>query len=307
MAELSEAQKERNKSLGGSDAAAALGMSRWKTPLALWAEKTGQVIPPDISGRLDVRLGNRLEQVVAELFTEETGKKVKLSDEVQVHPKYPFLVGHLDRTIDGEDAIFEAKTASGWKVREWSEDEIPAEYQIQVMHYLGVTGKARGYIACLIGGNQKLVIKTIERDEAMIKSIIEREVAFWNTYVVPKVMPGNITWADGDTLAALFPDARHGDPIELGDDANRLLETLQSMNQDCGVLEGQIEKTRNELKAMLKDNAEGRTAQWVVSWKPQKDTRLDIKRIKAEEPEVYKRFSNEKQIRVLRYHSITGD
>jgi len=34
--------QERRKGIGGSDAAAVLGLSKWKTPYALWLKKTGQ-------------------------------------------------------------------------------------------------------------------------------------------------------------------------------------------------------------------------------------------------------------------------
>ena len=41
--------EERRNYIGGSDIAAILGMSRWKTPLKLWLEKTGEVEPDDLS------------------------------------------------------------------------------------------------------------------------------------------------------------------------------------------------------------------------------------------------------------------
>ena len=44
----------RRESIGGSDAAAVLGLNPWKGPFALWAEKTGAVEPEDI------RRANRL-------------------------------------------------------------------------------------------------------------------------------------------------------------------------------------------------------------------------------------------------------
>ena len=37
-----EWEKLRATGIGGSEAAAAMGLSRWKTPLRLWHEKTGK-------------------------------------------------------------------------------------------------------------------------------------------------------------------------------------------------------------------------------------------------------------------------
>src|SRR5579864_8263161 len=100
---------ERKGFLGGSDIAAILGLSRWKTPLAVWAEKTGQVESKD-DGALHKKLGTRLEEVVAELFMEETGKKLIRANERRVHPKYPHFSAQIDRLVVNEDALWEGKT-----------------------------------------------------------------------------------------------------------------------------------------------------------------------------------------------------
>lgn len=269
MALSKEQLIERRKYLGGSDSAAVLGLSRFSTPLQVWAEKTGKLNDEYISDRLYIKMGERLEQVVAELFTEETGKGVRRVNETIFHPQYPFLAANIDRRIVGEDSILECKTASGWKAKEWEENEVPQEYIIQCLHYLAVTGKKEAYIAVLIGGNQKFVYKKIERDEKLIQDIIAKEVHFWNTFIIPDVMPVQITKNDADTLYNLFPQEQEGKEIELNDDANILVESLQAMKQDAKVLDGQIAKTENELKALLKDNAIGKSGLWQVTWKEQ--------------------------------------
>lgn len=43
--------KERQYGIGASDAAAMLGISKWKSNEALWEEKTGLRAPEDISGK----------------------------------------------------------------------------------------------------------------------------------------------------------------------------------------------------------------------------------------------------------------
>lgn len=56
----------RRRSIGGSDAGALLGLNPYNSPYALWAEKTGKIVPEGIGDREAVRLGNDLEQYVAE-------------------------------------------------------------------------------------------------------------------------------------------------------------------------------------------------------------------------------------------------
>lgn len=294
-------QIETRKSyLGGSDAAAILGLSRYKTPLEVWAWKTGQVVPDDISDKVYIKLGNKLEQTVAEFFMEETGKKVQRVNETIFHPKYPFLGANLDRKVIGEDAILECKTANMFKTREWEGEEIPIEYIIQCVHYLAVTGIKKAYIAVLIG-NMDFKWKEIKRDEKVINDMVAKEVAFWNNFIVPKVMPMTITSEDGGILYALFPKAAEESIIELGDDTNALVEALDSMQADYKVLEKEIEEQKNCLRAKLKTFETGVTNKFKITWKNQTERRIDIELFKKEEPAMYEKYAPPKEKRVLRY------
>jgi putative phage-type endonuclease len=302
-----EQVEERTAYIGSSDAAAVLGMSRWSTPIRVWAEKTGQLPVEDISNHLAVEVGNELEELVCKLFTKRTGKEVRRVNETLIHPKYPFIRTNIDRRVVAEDAVLEAKTASAWKAKEWSGEDIPQEYIIQVFHQLAVTGKEKGYIAVLIGGNMDFVWKEIHRDEKIIADIVRREVAFWNDFVVPKKMPLQVTRNDADTLFGLFPEGGEEEEIELGDEANALADELEAMGKDAYALEGQIEKTRNALRVLLKDHAVGKTDRWRITWKNQSRTGLDTKKLKKEKPEVCARFSTTTKSRVLRISSLVTE
>jgi len=297
-------RKERIKSIGSSECAAVLGLSRWDTPLGVWSIKTGQVIPEDISDKLAVQVGTELEDLVGKLFTKATGKKVHRVNETLYHKEFPFISANLDRRIVGEDALLEAKTCSGWKAHEWATDEIPQEYLLQVYHQLAVTGKKYGYIAVLIGGNQAFRWKMIPRDEKIIGEIIAKEKHFWETFVVPKVMPTTITKNDADTLYKLFPETSDEEAIELDDEAEKLIESRQALLQDLKVVQGEIDRTGNELKALLKDHEIGVSKNYKISWKGQSTTRLDSKRIKTERPEIAETFSTTTKTRVLRVSKL---
>jgi putative phage-type endonuclease len=290
----------REKYIGGSDCAAILGLSRWSTPLQVWAEKTGNIIPEDISDRIPVEVGNELEDYVARKFAKETGKKVRRVNDTIYHPQHPFIAAHIDRRIVGEEEGLECKTASAYKAREWDGEEIPQEYILQCMHYLAVTGAKRWYIACLIG-NHAFKWKVIERDEAVISSILQKEVDFWKNYIEPKVMPCIITASDSDTLYQLYPVAEEGSNIELGDEADRLIENVNSLYADYKSIERQMEKLKNELKAMLKESVRGETGKNIITWKVQSTERIDVQRLKDEQPKIFKRYIKTSDSRVLRY------
>lgn len=67
----------RTMGIGGSDAGTIVGDNPWKSPYALWLEKTGQLVPEDISDKDPVYWGTTLEDVVAKEFTKRTGKRVQ--------------------------------------------------------------------------------------------------------------------------------------------------------------------------------------------------------------------------------------
>lgn len=296
-----EQRKERIGYLGASDAAAALGLSRWKTPLALWCEKTGKVPMEDISGKLHIEIGNELEDVCARLFEKRTGKKVARVNDTIHHPKYPFLAANLDRRVVGEDAVLEIKTCGSWAAKEWEDDGVPAETIVQVLHQLACCPKMkRGYACVLIGGNQDFLIKVVERDEKLIADIIKKEVDFWTNFVVPVIMPKTITKGDAETLYKLFPTGDDGPEIALGDDANRIIESVQGLQADVKAMEAIIDKEKNLLRAMLADHTTGLTDLYKVTWKNQIANRVNVTKMKEDAPEVYDQWAEPSASRVLR-------
>lgn len=303
---LTEKQRaERIGYIGGSEAAAVLGLSRWATPLSVWAEKTGQIEPEDISEKLHVKLGNKLEQTVADLFMEETGKKVQKVNETIFHKKYPFLGVNLDRRVVGERAFLECKTASAWKAKEWDGEEIPREYILQVMHGLAVAGLERAYIAVLIG-NQAFKWKVIERDEKALTDLVNREVSFWTEFVETKIMP-SVMGQDKDTLSDLFPVAQEGKTIQLSDEANAVAEGLDGLNADLRDLENRIEKQQNELRAMLGDAEAGTTGRYKIYWTNTITRRLDTEALKKAHPAIFEEFRKPSTQRRFLIKTITTE
>ena len=169
----------RKQGIGGSDASVVCGISRYKSPIELWMEKTDQ-IPAQEAGEA-AYWGTLLEPFVREEFTKRTGIEVEHTNQILQSEEHPFMLANLDGTCMHPEygpCIFEAKTASAYKAGEW-EDTIPDEYQLQIQHYMSVTGYKGAYIAALIGGNS-FKWKFVERDEELISMLIELESDFWN-------------------------------------------------------------------------------------------------------------------------------
>ena len=189
-ADLSRADwlRYRTMGIGGSDVSVIAGINPYRSVYQLWLEKTGQNEPAESENEY-THFGTILEPVIRREFMERTGLKVRQKHMLLQSEEYPFMLANLDGVInlDGEMCIFEAKTASTYKLDDW-QSGIPPEYMLQVQHYMAVTGAVKTYIAALIGGNH-FEHRLIERDDEMIAKIITMEKLFWEVNVLGGIAP----------------------------------------------------------------------------------------------------------------------
>lgn len=301
-----DVRTNRHEYIGGSDIAVVMGMSRWKTPLKLWAEKTQKLPLPDLSNIEAVQLGTELEQFVADKFVTTTGKAVRIAPKVYQHKEFPYMVAHIDRLVTGTDELLECKTASFFKKDEWENEDIPQEYILQVMWYLGITGRKVGYIAVLIGG-QSFKYKRIEFDQELFDTMVEAAKEFWNC--VKTDTPPQIMADDDDTMKELY--ATHTDSyIELYPTDERTQEAVNAHEEKVAYLQElknhikELQKEQKEIEAhlkdLIKDNEGIESPKYVVTWKTQKGSRFDSKTFQAEHPEIAAEYMVETSTRVLR-------
>ena len=288
--------EHRKLGIGGSDASVVCGINKYKSPVELWMNKTGQL--PDQEAGEAAYWGTLLESIVRDEFTRRTGIEVTKPTVILQSEEHPFMLANLDGTCEVPDVgtcIFEAKTASAYKAGEW-EDTIPDEYQLQIQHYMAVTGYAGAYIAVLIGGNS-FRWKFVERDEELISMLIELESAFWNHVQDCTPPPLDGSDAAAKFLSERFPTSKPTSHITLPDTAADL---LAQYDEACAELEAVTErkqKAENLLKEMLGDNEVGTTAGRVITWKSVAQERLDSKTLKAEHPALCKKYTNKTSYR----------
>lgn len=137
----------REKSIGASEAAAAIGMSPFESPYELWARKTGRVPAKDLSGNSAVEYGNRIEPIARAMFqAEHPEMKVEYHQfDILFQKERPWITATLDGELtdeNGRKGILEIKTSSVGKKTQWDawRDAIPTHYMCQVCHQLYATG-----------------------------------------------------------------------------------------------------------------------------------------------------------------------
>ena len=118
-----------------------------------------------------MRQGRDLEEYVASRWAEETGKKIQRINAMLYRDTYPFAHADIDRWVRGENAGLECKTTSVMNLKHFRGGDFPANYYVQCVHYMAVTGADRWYLAVLVFG-QGFYHFTIERDEAEIAALM---------------------------------------------------------------------------------------------------------------------------------------
>lgn len=274
----------RNGGIGGSDASVIVGLNPYKSPYQLWLEKTGQAEAPDLSHVQAVYWGSKNEANIADWFQEDTGKKVRKLGTLRSRA-YPFMLANVDRTVMGEDAGLEIKTAGVSQAKKWKGDEIPDNYYCQCIHYLAVTGADRWYIAVLIGGNEALY-KTVERNEEDIKALIQAEADFWHLVETNTPPPVDGSASCAAALSERFKGG--GESIILPSRTDAMIESLQNDKTIMDALKKQITQKENAIKELMGDAEEGDTDHYRVLWKTQSGREsVTLSKIKKSAPDIY--------------------
>lgn len=138
---------DARSTIGGSDAAAILGISPYKSSVDLWEEKTGRKEMKDISDNPYVKYGTFAEKYLRGLFALDYPQYEVCYEENNIwhNDKYPFghasLDGWLIEKETGRKGILEIKTAninSAVSRSKW-DDKVPDHYYAQVIWYMMIT------------------------------------------------------------------------------------------------------------------------------------------------------------------------
>lgn len=135
-----------HRKLGGSDAAAILGISPWMSNLDLWRLKTGRLKPKNLDDDPLVLYGTKAEEHLRELFALDFPELVVgyVPFNIWTNDRYPFAHASLDGwVLDEKDrfGVLEIKTAtitSQAQKAKW-EGKIPDYYYTQLLWNMAVT------------------------------------------------------------------------------------------------------------------------------------------------------------------------
>ncbi|MCK4153494.1 endonuclease [Ralstonia pseudosolanacearum] len=287
----------RKTGIGGSDAAAAVGLSPFKSQTELWLEKTSRdadIPKPDPNDTSEpVFWGTMLEPIVCAAYSKQTGNRVRRLNSVLRHPTVPFMLGNLDREVVGapDVQILECKTAGLFGARHWQDG--PPEYVVlQVQHQLAVTGKQAADVAVLLCG-QRLEVYRIERDDELIARLIQLEAEFWRYVETDTPPPGDGSESADRALRCLYP-RDSGGTVDFSDDRQlsatfadliAVREQIESLEVAAAKLKQTIQHAMGNASRALFDTGE-------VTFRRSKDsTSTDLERLLADHPELARQYA----------------
>jgi predicted phage-related endonuclease len=212
---------DRKTYIGGSDAAAVLGLSDWSTPLDVYYRKRGEDktdTKPDPMREKRLRRGKLMEPVVVQMLQDEapitiTRRSTDDAPNRLVDQDCDFLAAEIDfewtvtpgmraylakewdidvpEDLIGSTQNGEVKTVHPFAASIFGQsgtDEIPLDYAAQAMHGLMITGRALTLFPVLVGSDS-LLLYMVKRDEDTIKGMRDRLVRFWLDNVLAGVPP----------------------------------------------------------------------------------------------------------------------
>lgn len=280
--------------VGGSDVAAILGLSPWRSALQLFWEK---VHPETVSKEQSQiqKMGHKLEPVIAELFQEEHPEWTITDLNSMVVGDNPWELANVDRLIEFEDGttgILEIKTTSAYNKSDWKDDEVPEYYLTQLQWYMGILGVKVGWFACLIGG-QEYVETEVEFDEEIFTMLQERVKSFWNNHVLSLTPPPVTTPKDGEYIGSIYPASSVIDNKESPAFLNieDILVELDLIKQEKKNLDDRDAFLKGKVKESLKNYSCGETLRYKVKWNVSKgSSSIDTKLLKETRPDVYQQY-----------------
>lgn len=240
----------RSANIGGSDVAALLGISPYKSKWQLWMEKAGKLKAEDLSTNTAIQAGTFLESGIANWAAHRWGMDIsKVTDYYTVD------------NVVGMGASLDYITQSGrpveikWSARGhgWQYDgdkiiEAPEYYLIQVQHQIacvnanGIDADA-GWLIALIDNEPRRML--VPRHDVVVDAIKESITNFWVSVIASKEPDPDFS-LDGDAITRMFGTLPLAE-VELDSDAAPLF----AQYLEASTAEKVAKESKEQLKAQL--------------------------------------------------------
>lgn len=271
--------KARRSGIGGSDAAAVLGLNGYSSPLDIWQQKVG--LASDVIESEAMEWGSALEATIRRIY-KRRNKNHEVFPGLPFYrdPDHPCMYANVDGLID-QDGVLEIKT-SGFEGAEWADGHVPDRYYCQTQHYLSVHSRQWADIAVLFGGKGGFHMEQyrVERDQDFIQMLQKSELRFWKL-VESETMPDLINHpAEKDALGRQWAGREKESYLVADADMRALAEHLRMVREELGELDDEKAALENKIKARMGEHIGIQLdANETITWKTDSKGKLSWKSI----------------------------
>jgi putative phage-type endonuclease len=295
-------RQKRPAYLGSSDLAVILGVSPYKmTPGDIyWSKKT----PVESEPTEAMSVGNYLEDALLRCFCDETGNKIIRNQfRVAFAGRGTGVFGaNCDAIVQDKPEIVEGKYANAEYAQQYGEpgsDQVPVHVVVQVQHQMYCTGAVRAWVAAALAGFALTIrLYCVHRDEALITSIVNKGMDWWEKHIVAGVPPEGAETPPIDFLSAI--ERKPGSVIDLSTEAQAIAEEFENAKALQKEWDDKATVLRTKLiqelgQAEIGRFADGRT----LEFQARTTTRFDKTMFTADHPDIAAQYTKESAYRAL--------
>jgi putative phage-type endonuclease len=284
------------RSIGGSDVAAILGLSRYKTGAQVYDRIMGLSDNDDRSDAPQLRRGSTLEPIIAEEYINLTGARLEEWEDPVTHPQHTFLHARPDRVfagvanqpfgIPGELGILEIKCLGKWTFEQTERDGVHPEYHAQLQHYMFVTGAQWGAFAIFNADKWDFIdpwSMIVTPDPAWQEENVPKILRWWEQYIETGTRPPMTQ----DDRPAYTP-AQVGTEEDWADNRewNEACAALKAAEDQAKLAEHAKKLAQERVKAMMGDVEVVRGVHGKVTFKEQTRTTFDKRSFVRDNPNI---------------------
>lgn len=246
--------EHRRQGIGASDVPVILGVSRFKSPYTLWAEKSGLIPLPDET--IPMRVGHALEPLISELYEEKTGRKVYDPGACTIfrHPVLKFFFCTPDRIEIETSSPVELKTAGEFRAKDWKDDDPPLDHVCQLQTQIAILGSDGGSLAGLVG-NREFHWFDVPRHDRLVEHIVHKVDEFWNRILEGDAPPIDGTASTAHTLKVMHPKDSGEERLLLELEADAI--AYGELGEKIKAFEAERDTAKNRIIAAIGDASYG--------------------------------------------------
>lgn len=215
MGTSSDQRKRRKDRIGSSDSPAIVGVNppKWTNAYDVYLEKTADV--RELAPKEAIEIGNDFEAPLLAWASRQLGVEI-VADCERESKDDPIMAANHDALVVTRPQGLEAKTGTGADYGDPETDQVPERVIVQCQHQMYVSELELVWVPVLIAKFDRLerTMYKVTRNEKLIEVIRERDHAFWENNVLPRIPPADLLPSLGvlrrvrripETLAAVDP------------------------------------------------------------------------------------------------------